>query len=60
MLIKKFFLNYFLLRKGDDSFLEILQYFNITQYTVMIPAAPQETVGEAMIEPGTAKKNNFV
>jgi hypothetical protein len=24
-------------------------------YTVMVPAAPQETVGEAGIEPGTAE-----
>jgi hypothetical protein len=33
----------------DASFPEILILF----YTVMIPAAPQETVGEAGIEPGT-------
>jgi hypothetical protein len=33
----------------DASFPEILFF-----YTVMIPAAPQETVGEAGIEPGTA------
>jgi hypothetical protein len=34
----------------DSSFPEILILF----YTVMIPGAPQETVGEAEIEPGTA------
>jgi hypothetical protein len=34
----------------DASFHEILFQY----YTVMIPAAPQETVGEAGIEPGTA------
>jgi hypothetical protein len=35
----------------DASFPEIIY---ILFYTVMVPAAPQETVREAGIEPGTA------
>jgi hypothetical protein len=45
----KFFFKIFFISGMDASFSEIFLY-----YTVMIPAAPQETVGEAGIEPGTA------
>jgi hypothetical protein len=45
----RFFLNCFFTQEGTPH---ILRFFLL--YTVIAPAAPQETVGEAGIEPGTA------
>jgi hypothetical protein len=46
---KCFFFNGFFTREWTPH---ILRFFYL--YTVIAPAAPQETVGEAGIEPGTA------
>jgi hypothetical protein len=47
--MKSIFLNYFFTQELTPHFLRFYLF-----YTAMIPGAPQETVGEAGIEPGTA------
>jgi hypothetical protein len=48
-MLSVFFINCFFTQEWTPHFLRFYLF-----YTVMIPAAPQETVGEAGIEPGTA------